>query len=54
MTFEIIPDDATRILKLQSGELDGAEFIPFARVAELKADPQHQDGAFPLDPGRST
>ena len=38
ITFEVIPDDATRILKLQSGELDGAEFIPYARVAELKAD----------------
>jgi peptide/nickel transport system substrate-binding protein len=38
--FETIPDDATRILKLQSGELDAAEFIPYARVAELKADPK--------------
>lgn len=38
--FEIIPDDATRILKLRAGEVDGAEFIPFARVAELKADPK--------------
>src|SRR5215470_5118438 len=37
--FQIIPDDATRILKLQAGEVDGAEFIPYARVAELKADP---------------
>ncbi len=36
--FEIVPDDATRILKVQSGELDGAEFIPFARVAELRHD----------------
>lgn len=36
--FEIVPDDATRILKLQAGELDAAEFIPYARVAELKAD----------------
>ncbi|NKJ40471.1 ABC transporter substrate-binding protein [Rhizobium sp. SG570] len=34
--FQIIPDDATRILKLQSGELQGAEFIPYARVGELK------------------
>ncbi len=33
----MIPDDATRILKLQSGELMGAEFIPYARVAELQA-----------------
>ena len=37
--FVTIPDDATRILKLQAGEVDGAEFIPYARVAELKADP---------------
>jgi peptide/nickel transport system substrate-binding protein len=37
--FEIIPDDATRILKLQAGEVDAAEFIPYARVAELKTDP---------------
>jgi peptide/nickel transport system substrate-binding protein len=36
--FEIIPDDATRILKLQAGEVHGAEFIPYARVAELKND----------------
>ncbi len=34
--FQIIPDDATRILKLQSGEIDGAEFIPYSRVSELK------------------
>ena len=40
VTFEVIPDDATRILKLQSGGLDGAEFIPFARVNELDADPE--------------
>ncbi len=38
--FEIVPDDNARILKLQSGELDGAEFIPFPRVAELQADPK--------------
>ncbi|MEX6505839.1 ABC transporter substrate-binding protein [Jiella sp. M17.18] len=36
VTFELLPDDATRILKLQSGEIDGAELIPYARVAELK------------------
>lgn len=36
--FEIIPDDATRILKLQAGEVDAAEFIPFSRVPELEAD----------------
>ncbi len=36
--FPIIPDDATRILKLQAGEVDGAELIPYARVGELKGD----------------
>jgi len=36
--FQVIPEDATRILKLKSGELDGAEFIPYARVDELKGD----------------
>lgn len=38
--FTVIPDDATRILKLQTGELEGIEFVPFSRVAELKADPK--------------
>ncbi|WP_158747130.1 ABC transporter substrate-binding protein [Acidisphaera sp. L21] len=38
--FVIIPDDATRILKLRAGELDVAEFVPYSRVAELKADPK--------------
>jgi peptide/nickel transport system substrate-binding protein len=36
--FPVIPDDATRILKLQAGEVDGAEFVPYARIAELKND----------------
>ena len=36
----IIPDDATRLLKLKAGEIDGAEAVPFSRVAELKADPK--------------
>ncbi|MBI1417043.1 MAG: ABC transporter substrate-binding protein [Limimaricola sp.] len=47
VTFEVIPDDATRILRLQSGEIDGAEFIPFARVSELKADPSINMQLFP-------
>ena len=45
--FEIIPDDATRILKLRAGELDIAEFVPYARVAELKADPKLNMVLFP-------
>jgi peptide/nickel transport system substrate-binding protein len=47
VNFEVIPDDATRILKLKSGELDGAEFIPYARVDELKADPSISMALFP-------
>ena len=45
--FEIIPDDATRILKLRAGELDIAEFVPYSRVAELKADPKLDMVLFP-------
>ena len=40
ITFELVPDDATRLLKVQSGELDGAELVPFSRVAELDRDPR--------------
>ena len=45
--FEIIPDDATRILRLQAGEVDAAEFVPFSRVAELEADPDINMELFP-------
>jgi peptide/nickel transport system substrate-binding protein len=45
--FPIIPDDATRILKLQAGEVDGAELIPYARVQELKNDPNLDMALFP-------
>jgi len=34
-----IPNDNTRILKLQAGEVDAVVFVPFNRVAELTADP---------------
>lgn len=33
-----IPNDNTRILKLQAGEVDAVVFVPFNRVAELDAD----------------
>ncbi len=45
--FVIIPDDATRILKLKAGEIDAAEFIPYSRVQELKADPKLNMVLFP-------
>ncbi len=45
--FEIIPDDNTRILRLQSGEIDAAEFIPLSRVQELEADARIDMELFP-------
>jgi peptide/nickel transport system substrate-binding protein len=45
--FPVIPDDATRILKLQAGEVDGAELIPYDRVHELQADPNLNMALFP-------
>ena len=33
-----VPDDNTRVLKLQAGELDCGIFMPFSRIAELKQD----------------
>lgn len=33
-----VPDDNTRMLQVQAGELDAAIFVPFSRVAELQAD----------------
>lgn len=47
LRFEIVPDDATRILKLQGAEVDGAEFIPLARTAELRQDPDLQMELYP-------
>jgi len=34
-----VPDDNTRMLAVQAGELDAAIFVPFSRVAELSKDP---------------
>ncbi|WP_445681918.1 ABC transporter substrate-binding protein [Radicibacter daui] len=34
-----IPDDNTRMLKVQAGELDSAIFVPFSSIAELQKDP---------------
>lgn len=34
-----VPDDNTRMLNVQAGELDAAIFVPFARVAELSQNP---------------
>ncbi len=37
--WQYIPNDNTRILKLQAGEIDAMIFVPFNRVAELQQDP---------------
>lgn len=36
--WQSVPDDNTRMLKVQAGELDAAIFVPFSRIAELKKD----------------
>ena len=35
-----IPDDNTRMLKVQAGEIDAAIFVPFSRIAEMQQDPE--------------
>nr|WP_321458544.1 ABC transporter substrate-binding protein [uncultured Cohaesibacter sp.] len=34
-----MPDDNTRMMAVQAGELDAAIYVPFSRVTELKKDP---------------
>jgi peptide/nickel transport system substrate-binding protein len=33
-----IPDDNARVIAVQSGEVDGADYVPFSRVSQLKRD----------------
>ncbi len=47
--FPIIPDDATRVLKLKAGEIDATEFVPLSRVQELKTDPNLSMILFPSE-----
>ncbi|MBI3732081.1 MAG: ABC transporter substrate-binding protein [Chloroflexi bacterium] len=35
--IEYIPDDNTRVLKLQGGEVDVVDFVPFSQIAALSA-----------------
>ena len=35
-----VPDDNTRMLNVQAGEMDAAIFVPFSRVAMLQQDPE--------------
>jgi len=38
LRIRYIPDDASRIIALQSGEVDGIDYPPFSRMAELRRD----------------
>ncbi|MEH6774015.1 MAG: ABC transporter substrate-binding protein [Cereibacter changlensis] len=42
-----VPDDNSRMLSVQAGELDAAIFVPFSRVEELKKDPNLKVSADP-------
>jgi peptide/nickel transport system substrate-binding protein len=42
-----VPDDNTRILQVQSGQVDAAEYVPLNRVAELKGDSRLTVDLFP-------
>jgi peptide/nickel transport system substrate-binding protein len=40
LRIRYIPDDNSRIIALQSGDVDGIDYPPFSRVDELKKDPR--------------
>jgi len=47
-----VPNDNTRILKLQAGEVDAVIFVPFSRIAELEANQDinvHLDASSRMD-----
>lgn len=37
--FLVVPDDNSRVMQLQAGEVDAITFVPWNRMAELDADP---------------
>lgn len=37
--FQVVPDDNTRVLKVQAGELDVAMGVPFSMLPQLESDP---------------
>jgi peptide/nickel transport system substrate-binding protein len=46
--IEYIPDDNTRVLKLQGGEDDIADFIPFSQIDSLNSQPGVHSQVFPI------
>ena len=46
--IEYIPDDNSRILKLQGGQTDVIDFVPLSQIAALNAQPNIKAQAFPI------
>src|SRR6266550_4500927 len=46
--IEYIPDDNTRVLKLQGGETDVVDFVPFSQIAALSAQPNLKAQTFAI------
>ena len=46
--IEYIPDDNTRVLKLQGGETDVADFVPFSQIAALNTQPSVKAQTFSI------
>ncbi len=46
--IEYIPDDNTRVLKLQGGEVDVIDFVPLSQIAALNTQPNIKAQAFPI------
>ena len=46
--IEYIPDDNTRVLKLQGGETDVVDFVPFSQIATLNAQPNLKAQTFSI------
>ena len=42
-----VPEDTTKVLQIQAGDLNGAEAIPFSQVPALRRDPRGQLLTFP-------
>ena len=48
ITIEYVADDNTRILKLQGGETDIIDFVPFSQLQSLNTQPNIKAQAFPI------
>ena len=46
--IEYIPDDNTRVLKLQGGETDVVDFVPFSQIAALNTQPNVKAQTFTI------